>query len=1255
MYGDTILAKLKPLNLECGSPIGECMAGTRGDILSVILDWAVDINAPNIFWLEGYPGIGKSAIATTLVENFRKSNRLGSSFFFRRELANAMTVNALWRTVAHDLGRRYPSIRKHLIAKMSANDNIITTTNVDTLFNELIHEASVACDQMSTEESPIIVIDALDECGGLDGQHSVQRINMMRTLKTWSTLPKTFKLLVTSRHEPDIAFLFANTNHRSLEIPTGDGGYIYPNNDIEKFLEYHFGRIAAQYENALPAGWPGYQVIKQLVKMSNGIFIYVVTILKILSQGEPREQLSRILAGAGAGGLTTLYSWILRTSFSDPSEKVVESLHSIVGTIILAKDPLLTSSIGELCSIDYSAVKYILNGLQSVMYTGEIPRFKHQSFVDFLTDKTRFPSVFLIDLKHERRSLAIKGLRVMKKHLHFNICELKSSYDRNSDIPDLEIRIGRHLTPHVCYSAVFWASHLADISFDHEIFDLLQDFMQNRFLFWLEVLSLTKRVNIGSGAMQSLIDWLRVGNQDDHMAKDMKEFLATFGGAISQSAPHIYVSALPLMPRNSAIWKQYIGRYPRTINVRCGGQMEWSAIQNMLMGHTDYVNCVAFSPDGRCIVSGSRDTTIRVWDAETGEVVTGPFKGHTDSVNSVEFSPDGRRIVSGSQDATIRVWDTETGELVAGPFKWRTHSVSCVAFSPNGRCIVSGSRDWTVRVWDAETGEVVTGPFEGHTDWVNCVTFSPDGRRIASGSHDRTARVWDVWTGKVIAGPFEGHTDSVNSIAFSPDGRRIVSGSRDWTVQVWDAKTGEVVTGPFKGHTDWVNCVAFSPNGKKIVSGSYDRTVRVWNAKTGKLVTGPFDGHTDSVNSVCFSPDGRRIVSGSRDRVVRVWDAEMGRLVASPLKGHTDWVNSVGFSADGRRIVSGSYDRTVRVWNAKTGKAVAGPFEGHTHSVNSVAFLPNGRCIISGSTDRTIRVWDAKTGKMVAGPFEGHTHSANSMAFSPDGRRIFSGSYDRTVQVWDAETGEVVVGPFEGHTDWVNSVAFSPDGRCIVSGSYDGTVQVWDAENGEAVAGPFKGRTHSVNCVAFSPNGRSIVTGSIDKTVQVWSVETGEVVAGPFKGHTSWVNSVAFSPDGRCIVSGSHDTTVRVWDAETGEVVAGPFEGHTHSVNCVAFSPNGRRIVSASDDTMLRVWNLKACGFLMCLLHFTNSSRMVDGWMLGPKSELLFWVPPTLRTGLWRPGNTAIIGKLVTKLGFGNFAHGEFWTNCANSGGLEIQ
>ena len=178
-----MLVKLKLSDLHPGSSLPGCMQGTRQNILDRIADWTTDFDAPNILWLSGHPGVGKSAIASSIVEQLRVAGRLGSCFFFQRQQATVMTTQALWRTVAYDLGRQYPTIRKCLLAALKADEAIPDIVDVDKLFNQLI-EGPIMTSELPTESSPVVVIDALDECGGLDGQHSEVRRGLLRTLKS---------------------------------------------------------------------------------------------------------------------------------------------------------------------------------------------------------------------------------------------------------------------------------------------------------------------------------------------------------------------------------------------------------------------------------------------------------------------------------------------------------------------------------------------------------------------------------------------------------------------------------------------------------------------------------------------------------------------------------------------------------------------------------------------------------------------------------------------------------------------------------------------------------------------------------------------------------------------------------------------------------------------------------------------------------------------------------------------------------------
>lgn len=190
-----------------------------------------------------------------------------------------------------------------------------------------------------------------------------------------------------------------------------------------------------------------------------------------------------------------------------------------------------------------------------------------------------------------------------------------------------------------------------------------------------------------------------------------------------------------------------------------------------------------FSPDGRYIAFGCKTHKKRlcIISSSSGQNVIDPPQGHTYIVQSVAYSRDGKRLVSASYDKTVRVWDPSTGKLVAGPFEGHSGGVNSVAFSFDGTKIVSGSDDRTVRVWDASTGECLF-VCEGHTSQVSSVSFSPDGVTLASASQDKTIRIWDATAGQPKVSPLIWHTDTVTSIAFLPDGERIVSASHDKTV-----------------------------------------------------------------------------------------------------------------------------------------------------------------------------------------------------------------------------------------------------------------------------------------------------------------------------------------------------------------------------------------------------------------------------------------------------------------------------------------
>ena len=280
------------------------------------------------------------------------------------------------------------------------------------------------------------------------------------------------------------------------------------------------------------------------------------------------------------------------------------------------------------------------------------------------------------------------------------------------------------------------------------------------------------------------------------------------------------------------------------------------------------------------------------WQQQTHQdIIT--FRGDSSSISSVAFSPDGRRLVTGGW-LTARIWEVSSGKELRR-LKGHSLMVTSVAFSPDGLRIVTGSGDRSAKVWDSATGEALL-TFREHTNPITSVAFSPDGRWVVSAAVDRTAKVWDAASGKELINLRDEDSFKINSVAFSPEGKRILTGG-DSSASVWDIATGK----PLVILKRPALCAAFAPDGQRIVTGM-EFSLKVWDAVSGKELN-TLNGHSDLVVSVAFSPDGLRIVSGGLDNTAKIWDTASGHELAT-FKGHIKSISSVAFSPDGRQIIT---------------------------------------------------------------------------------------------------------------------------------------------------------------------------------------------------------------------------------------------------------------------------------------------------------------------------------------------------------------
>jgi NACHT domain len=506
--GDTILASLEPKDVNRNLLVGRCMKGTREGPLKEIAAWTEDFSAPNILWLKGHPGVGKSAIAASIIHQLRENRRLGSQFIFRRQESNVSTPHALWRSVAFDLSQQYPGIRQKIIVELDADPHLIKTDKSEELFEKLVYAPLAGMEGVPDGRLPVIVIDGLDECGGLDGGNSQHRKDLLATLSKWRNLVPKVKIIVTSREERDIETVLKDGS-QSIELPAGANADHLSSEDITTFLKAGFKDIVAQED--LKPDWPGPEAIQELSTLAKGLFMWAKVVINFIADGVPSKQLERILKEKSqVNGMSSLYETLLNVSFHQPTTEILVTFRSMLGTIILSKQSLSKKAIADLCSIDPGTMSHLLHRLRSVVsQSGDILIITHQSFVDFLINPL-CPDDFCLRLETEEARLTLACLETMKHGLQFNICGLESSYHMNEGISDMEMRVKDNISPHLSYSCWHWADHLGASVYEKDVVMQAREFMEVQFLFWLEVMSVMGRMDLALRSMSSVMNWMKV-------------------------------------------------------------------------------------------------------------------------------------------------------------------------------------------------------------------------------------------------------------------------------------------------------------------------------------------------------------------------------------------------------------------------------------------------------------------------------------------------------------------------------------------------------------------------------------------------------------------------------------------------------------------------------------------------------------------------------------------------------------------------
>jgi WD40 repeat protein len=385
------------------------------------------------------------------------------------------------------------------------------------------------------------------------------------------------------------------------------------------------------------------------------------------------------------------------------------------------------------------------------------------------------------------------------------------------------------------------------------------------------------------------------------------------------------VNTLVLKPDNRTL---VVGSQDCKIRV---ADVEEGKLLRTIDGRMWLARSLAVSPDFKNVALGAVYPTIRQFDLQTGNETHPALTaaGHDAPVRCVAWSPDGKRIVSGGENKHVHVWDPATGQHVIRISP--DASASSLVFTPSGEFVLT-AWEWapTIRVREAATGKEVKTLDTGMSA-VRSLTLTPDGKQVIAVGSKKTAenkgrngpeaiQFWDIESGAKLR-ELPGPSNRTGAITFAAGGSLLIAGDGEGAVHVLTTETGKEIA-TLLGHQHSVRSLALSPDGKLLASGSTDQTIRFWDTETWKAVRVLQDQH--SINCVAFSPDGRLLASGSGQvsypihpgipTRIRLWNVDTGKERAA-FTGHDSYTQAVAFSPDGRRLVSGHDNTTLLIWD----------------------------------------------------------------------------------------------------------------------------------------------------------------------------------------------------------------------------------------------------------------------------------------------------------------------------------------------------
>ncbi|KAM7190941.1 hypothetical protein V8F33_009174 [Rhypophila sp. PSN 637] len=791
------LAKLWPADPRDPRHEKERIELAKGGLLADAYRWVFDnpdfkrwrqLSESRLLWIKGDPGKGKTMLLCGIINELERPITVNGGnlayFFCQATDSRINNATSVLRGLLYLLVQQQPRLLSHLPENAYPSDDVMAWIVLSKTLIKMLEDPNL--------KVTYLVIDALDEC-------LIDQQKLLSLIVQILFVSARVKLVVSSRNLVQIEEQLAGVAQQarlSLELNAESVTAA-----VEAFIRHKVLCLSQlkQYDSTMENFIRDY-----LSSNANGTFLWVALVCQALADPDVQEWHTREVLHTFPPGLDDLYLRMVRYI-----KKSKDRLHCkrILAVISVVQRPINLRELTTLVELTDSITSYRERLEKLIAICGSFLAlreqsiyFVHQSAKDFLLGKAdletsreacqeAFSWVFPQGTEDIHHIIFSRSLNAMSLVLRRDIYNLKAPgfpIDKVQPPPSDPLATVRYL-------CVFWVDHLCNSipnkdTPQRNTLDSVQTFVEQKYLYWLEALSLLRAMPDGVIAITQLNGLLTYtdNSQLTKLVSDAYRFTLAYGWVVKQAPLQAYVLALVFAPASSLVKAKFRAEEPGWISTKPAVEGDWNACLQTLEGHSDWVWSVAFSPDGQRLASGSEDQTIKIWDPASSQCLQ-TLEGHSRRVQSVAFSPDGQRLASGSDDRTIKIWDPASGQCLQ-TLEGHSHWVQSVAFSPDGQRLASGSVDQTIKIWDPASGQCLQ-TLEGHSHWVQSVAFSPDGQRLASGSGDQTIKIWDPASGQCLQ-TLEGHSDRVQSVAFSLDdpGRQTYSLGRD---QTWIIRNGQ--------------------------------------------------------------------------------------------------------------------------------------------------------------------------------------------------------------------------------------------------------------------------------------------------------------------------------------------------------------------------------------------------------------------------------------------------------------------------------